>query len=135
MRGLLLAVLAAIGVGRAADPAAPLGALLLGRLLPTAMAAPADSAEPQGRVVDIVIEGGRKVRGPAIIRVHEGDDVTLRFTDDATDMLHLHGYDLHANLAPGAPSTLHFKADKSGRFTFELHGAGIELGALEVYPR
>jgi hypothetical protein len=36
---------------------------------------------------------------------------------------------------PNVPATLHFVADQTGRFTFELHGAGIELGALEVYPR
>jgi FtsP/CotA-like multicopper oxidase with cupredoxin domain len=86
-------------------------------------------------VADIEIRGGRRVSGPAVVKVKQGDNVTLRITNDRVDELHLHGYNLHAPVTPGTPAVLTFTAKFSGRFTFELHKAEIEIGALEVYPK
>ena len=70
-----------------------------------------------------------------MIQVHEGERVQLQINSDRRDELHLHGYDLHARLAPGTTASVQFTADRSGRFPVELHKAHTELGALEVYPR
>jgi hypothetical protein len=83
----------------------------------------------------MMIEHGSKRSGPDVMQVSAGDDVILRITSDKADVLHVHGYDLHARLEPGVPAVLHFKADRSGRFTLELHHSNLELGALEVLPR
>jgi hypothetical protein len=61
--------------------------------------------------------------------------VTLNIRSDRRDELHLHGYDLHAQLVPGQIESLQFTADRTGRFGIELHRAHSELGALEVYPQ
>ncbi|MGA2551581.1 MAG: hypothetical protein ABSF50_15620 [Burkholderiaceae bacterium] len=103
-----------------------------------AMAMPkpaATNAATSAKVIEITVRGGRRVQGPAIVKVHQDDDVTLVITDDAADELHLHGYDLHASIQPGVAATIQFRANRTGRFTFELHKANVELGAIEVYPK
>jgi hypothetical protein len=107
-------------------------------------ATPAPVAQPTAPVgvpdakpdsFDIVVQRGRRVSEPAVLQVHQGDEVTLRITADVADELHLHGYNLRAKLLPDRTTTLQFKAKLTGRFTYELHKSGLELGALEVYPR
>jgi hypothetical protein len=47
----------------------------------------------------------------------------------------VHGYNLSAHLEPSRPVTLRFVAARTGRFGFELHKSGAELGVFEIYPR
>ena len=91
------------------------------------------SAQPN--VFDIVVQNGKRSSEPAVLRAHQGDEVTLRITSDTADELHLHGYDLHLRVSPESTAVLEFTANRTGRFTYELHKSGVELGALEVYPR
>jgi plastocyanin len=86
-------------------------------------------------VFDIVVQRGRRVSEPAVIKVHQGDEVTLHITTDSADELHLHGYNLHVQLSPEKTATLQFTAKLTGRFTYELHKSELELGALEVFPK
>ena len=108
--------------------------------LPTAAtdaAAPARSsnaATPQRQEFDLTVAGGRLVSGPAVIQVARGAEVTIRIHSDRADEVHLHGYDLHARIAPGEAAELKFTADKTGRFEYELHHSHVDLGALEVRP-
>jgi hypothetical protein len=88
-----------------------------------------------GTTVEIKVHQGRLVAGPAVIKLKQGEQVTLRITADGDDELHVHGYDLLLNLIAGQPAQLSFKADHSGRFEYELHHAHADLGAFEVYPR
>lgn len=83
---------------------------------------------------DIVVKGGRLISGRRVLVVHRNDEVTFRITTDKADQFHLHGYNKLIDLAPDRTATLTFKATLTGRFTYELHGADLELGALEVYP-
>jgi hypothetical protein len=95
------------------------------------------SAKPAATetVFELVLAQGRLVSGPAVLRVHQGDKLTVRVSSDTADELHLHGYDLHARVSPEAAAVLQFTADRTGRFGLELHKAHRELGALEVYPQ
>jgi heme/copper-type cytochrome/quinol oxidase subunit 2 len=103
---------------------------------PAAAAAPAAApAAPAPKVFALVVREGKLVSGPSVIAVSEGDEVRIRITADRADEVHVHGYDLHAHLTPGAQAELAFKATRTGRFEFELHKANLELGALEVRPR
>jgi hypothetical protein len=124
-----LAVLAGLFVffkpPTAPAPAPPLAA-------PTATQAPAATV-PTPRI--FVIAGGKLQSGPRLIQLQQGEAVTLKVTSDRNDELHMHGYDLHAHLQAHTPATLSFKADRSGRFAYELHQAQVELGVLEVQPR
>lgn len=105
----------------------------------TAASNPAPPAAAPGEatplVFALVARNNKLVSGPPVIKVQKGDEVTITITSDKADKLHLHGYDLHADLQPGKTATLKFKANLTGRFTYELHRADAELGALEVFPR
>jgi hypothetical protein len=83
---------------------------------------------------ELTVADGKLVSGPAVIQVAQGTEVTIRIRSDRADEWHLHGYDLHARIDPNEPAELKFTADKSGRFGYELHGAHLDLGALEVRP-
>jgi hypothetical protein len=95
----------------------------------------AGSPAQQSSVFEWVVKAGKLASGPPVLQVHEGERVNLLVKSDSSDEMHLHGYDLHARLAPGVSVSLQFVANRTGRFGLELHKAGTELGALEVYPR
>jgi hypothetical protein len=92
-------------------------------------------AEP--RLFELTLKDGRLPESQRLLRVQQGDDVTLRWTTDRPLTLHLHGYDLEAKLVPQTPVELRFPARATGRFPLEIHGAGTErtVGHLEVLPR
>jgi hypothetical protein len=46
--------------------------------------------------------------------------------------VHVHGYDLTADLAAGTPAELSFTATIPGVFEVELHDAGTVLRSLQV---
>jgi hypothetical protein len=94
-------------------------------------------AEP--RVIELTIRAGTLPSDERVIRVSQGDAVTLRFTSDRALTLHLHGYDIEQRLTPGTPATMSFAARATGRFAIEVHagqgGHEATLGYLEVHPR
>jgi hypothetical protein len=51
---------------------------------------------------------------------------------DVADEVHVHGYDLVADVAPGSPAELTFLADIPGVFEVELESSHVELLRLEV---
>jgi hypothetical protein len=101
-----------------------------------ALAAPART-EP--RVLDLSIRNRALPKDQQVVRVRQGDDVTLRWTTDRRMTIHLHGYDLEQTLAPGPPVSMRFTARAAGRFPIEIHAHGQDkeqvLGYLEVHPR
>src|SRR5437773_689661 len=40
-------------------------------------------------VYDIVVQRGKRISEPAVLKVHQGDDVKFRITSDVTDEFHL----------------------------------------------
>ena len=88
------------------------------------------------------IENGRVPANMQLIRVTEGDVVTLQWTADKPSIVHLHGYDIEKRVVPGAVTDLTFTARATGRFQVHLHGSEAEahghedaLVTIEVYPR
>ncbi|MBA3326761.1 MAG: hypothetical protein H0T43_00465 [Solirubrobacterales bacterium] len=55
-------------------------------------------------------------------------------TPDTSDGVHLHGYDLTEDLAPGRRARFSFDADAEGVFEVELEGAGVQIAELRVGP-
>lgn len=83
----------------------------------------------------IRVRGGAPVGGIRTIRVGKGDTVRIRVTStDTSDEVHLHGYDLHGDVAPGHPARFSFPATAEGIFEIELEGAGVQLAKLVVEP-
>jgi hypothetical protein len=95
------------------------------------------SAEP--RVVDLPIRGGVLPAEQRVIRVQQGDAVTLRWTSDRALTVHLHGYDIEQRITPGTAATMAFTARATGRFSIEIHASeghrASTVAYLEVHPR
>jgi heme/copper-type cytochrome/quinol oxidase subunit 2 len=97
-------------------------------------------AQPQEHVFELRIEGDEVADELRTLQVTEGDRVRLRWTADAPTSLHLHGYDIEQEVAPGRVTELQFEAYATGRFPIEVHASDhsdheAPLLVLEVYPR
>src|SRR5262249_35277947 len=85
----------------------------------------------------IAIEQGKVPAALRTLRVHQGDQVTLRWRSDRPLTLHLHGYDIVWRLSPGRLDESSFTASATGRFPIETQGArggNDTLAYLEVLP-
>lgn len=85
--------------------------------------------------VNLIIKNNRIANGSNIIKANEGDTITINAIADVTDEIHVHGLDKHLELEANKPGSVTFKADKSGRFEFELEGAKKDLGVIEIQPK
>ena len=93
---------------------------------------------------DLRIEKGRVAKNMRLIRVKQGDAVTLRWTTDRPIVLHLHGYDIEKKVEPGAATEMAFVARATGRFSVEEHKLDAKGGhshgeaalvRIEVLPK
>ena len=85
--------------------------------------------------IELTVQGGKVAGGARNFRIKRDDPVVIVLRSDRADELHVHGYNLHADVAPNQPATLKFVAGRTGRFSMELHKSGVELGFLEIYPK
>ena len=100
----------------------------------TTEAPPTTTAAPEPVRIDYIIVGGEPQGGIQRDSVARGRDVVITVTSDVADEVHVHGYDLMADVAPGAPATIRFTADAPGRFEIELENTGVQIAELEVRP-
>jgi hypothetical protein len=89
---------------------------------------------PTTATIRIVVKGGRPVGGIRRATVKRGRKVALIVVSDVADHIHLHGYDLLVDVAPGQPSRIRFDATVAGRFELELEDRGVLLAELQVRP-
>jgi FtsP/CotA-like multicopper oxidase with cupredoxin domain len=87
----------------------------------TQPAEPAEPAEPP--VTRISLKGGVIAGDVKSIEVAKGDTVRIVVSSDVDDEIHLHGYDIEKEAAPGKPARFKFKADVEGAFELESHVA------------
>ena len=95
---------------------------------------PTTTQAPETVELNYVVVGGQPQGGIARDSVTQGRDVVITVTSDVADEVHLHGYDLSADVAPGAPATIRFTADAPGRFEIELENSAVQIAELEVRP-
>jgi len=97
----------------------------------TSSAAPSTPAAA-GQRIEVTVTGGQVSGDTGRVPVPAGEHVILVVTSDAPDELHVHGYDLGADLVPGTPATVEFDATIPGVFEVELHDAGTLLLSLQI---
>jgi hypothetical protein len=64
----------------------------------------------------------------------EGETVRFRVRSSEPDEVHVHGYDLFADVVPGETTRMSFEADITGIFEIELEHSGKEIARLKVEP-
>jgi hypothetical protein len=90
-------------------------------------------AEPQAVQISVSVPGDK---APTVkhFTVQQGSQVVFVVTSELADEVHLHGYDLSADVAPGEPATIRFKATAPGRFEAELESRSLPIAEIEVRP-
>lgn len=111
-----------------------LALMVIALALPLLLAA-CGGGGPREQSFNIKIQDGKPVGGSTTFRVKQGDTVTFSISSDKAGEVHLHGYDLEAEMDPGKAVTLSFTANATGRFLIELEETKVEIGFLEVQPR
>jgi FtsP/CotA-like multicopper oxidase with cupredoxin domain len=104
---------------------------------PGAAAEARDSDRTPANAYTLSIANGR-AHAPDVIRVRQGERVSLSIASDRAGTLEIHGYGQQLKLEPDAPAVLAFVAAKTGRFGVDLHELGgrhVEVTALEVQPK
>ena len=93
------------------------------------------TAPPTGPTeIRIAVVNGAPKGGIVREKVEKNDRVVLVVRSDVSDHVHLHGYDVMRDVAPGAPARLAFKATIPGRFEVELEDRGVQIADITVEP-
>ena len=100
---------------------------------PTETQTETSTPTPDAVEIEVEVEDG-EVRGPGDVEVPQGERVRLVVEADVSDEVHVHGYDLLADVTPDEPAVIVFRADAPGVFEVELEGAGLPLLELTVTP-
>jgi FtsP/CotA-like multicopper oxidase with cupredoxin domain len=97
------------------------------------------SAEPttttagfSGTLIEAKVTGGEVDTASRRVRVDRGEKVRIRVEADHAEEVHVHGYDLKEDVAPGEPAVIEFTADAPGVFEVELEEAALKLFELQV---
>ena len=91
--------------------------------------------EPLQEFETIRVRNGEPAGGVQTITVEKGERARIQISSqDTSDEIHLHGYDLTKDLEAGDSVRFSFEADAEGIFEIELHGTGTQIGKLVVEP-
>ena len=97
---------------------------------PTTTTAPT-TTDPGPATYEFAVTGST-VEGPDRIEASVGEEIVIVVAADVADEVHLHGYDLYADVGPGDSATLEVVTDIPGIFEMELEGARLVLTELVV---
>jgi hypothetical protein len=100
---------------------------------PTTTSTPEPPPEEEaGAAIVVDYSGGSVTGGVQRVTVPVGETVVLDVTADVADEVHVHGYDVYADVAPGTPAMISFDAAIPGIWEVELEGIGALLLELEI---
>ena len=91
--------------------------------------------KPDETANEIQVEGGEPVGGVQEIEVTVDEPVRLLVSSpDTAEEVHVHGYDVTGELAPGKPAKIDFDATIEGVFEVELEHSATPIAELTVEP-
>jgi hypothetical protein len=94
-----------------------------------------ETSSPSGSVSSAPSESEAPDRTTVEVTYRDGAvQVRLLLHADVVDEVHLHGYDLSANVTPQVPARIDFVANAAGVYDVELEDAGEPLFELEIVP-
>jgi hypothetical protein len=94
---------------------------------------PPPAAQSPARV-RVVVRDGQAVGGLRRVTVAKGRRVVLIVISDLADHVHLHGYDVMRDVAPGMPARLSFRATIVGTVEVELEDRRVPLATVTTKP-
>ncbi len=100
---------------------------------PPASTVPPTVTTTEPDVPGLILAGGA-VTGPEELRVTLGEEARWEVASDVAQELHVHGYDLVFELAPGEITEVRFVADVPGIFEVETHPGHERVVNLVVEP-
>ena len=89
---------------------------------------------PPPAQVRIIVRGGTPVGGIRRVTVGKGRRVILIVNSDVADHVHLLGYDVMRDVAPGKPARLAFTATIFGTVEAELEDRRVPLARITTQP-
>jgi hypothetical protein len=92
----------------------------------------ADAGKPS--LPTIVVRGGKPVGGVEELEFDAGETVRFAVRSDATDELHVHGYDIERPLPANRTVRIEFPASIEGIFEAELHESDEQIAELRINP-
>src|SRR5262245_21794827 len=102
---------------------------------PTTTTTTTTTPPPEGpTIVRIRVRDGAPVGGIVRETVDQDDRVVLVVTADVSDEVHVHGYNLMRDVAPGSPARIAFRATLPGVAEVELEDRGLQIAELTVRP-
>jgi hypothetical protein len=91
-------------------------------------------APPPPAEVRITVRDGTPVGGVRRVTVGKGRRVILIVTSNVADHVHLHGYDVMQDVAPGKPARISFRATIVGTVEAELEDRRVPLARITTQP-
>lgn len=95
---------------------------------------PPPPRRPALAVVRVTVRDGTPVAGVRRVTVGKGRRVTLIVTSNVADHVHLHGYNIMRDVAPGMPARISFRATIVGTVEAELEDRRVPLARITTQP-
>jgi FtsP/CotA-like multicopper oxidase with cupredoxin domain len=137
--GLLLCCLLLAGCGGGDDGGEQAASTTATTVAATSTTEPSSASEAPtttegfaGTVIEAKVTGSTVETASRRVRVDRGEKVRIQVEADRNEEVHLHGYDLSSDVAPGKPAIIDFTADAPGVFEIELEQARLKLFELQV---
>ena len=95
---------------------------------------PPPPRRPAPAVARVTVRDGTPVGGVRRVTVGKGRRVTLIVTSNVADHVHLHGYNIMRDVAPGMPARISFRATIVGTVEAELEDRRVPLARITTQP-
>jgi hypothetical protein len=130
----LVVVVALFFVFRPSDEGGSTSATTTTTTSSTPTTTPEPPPPPPAARVAIMVKGGTPVGGVRSVTVAKGRRVVLVVTSDIPEEVHLHGYNIARDVAPGEPARIAFRATIVGTVEAELEHSGVPLARITTKP-